>query len=401
MTQQWIATQQRDAIVASAPPPLTAGYQGEPGNGGRYLYILGMAMDLLLEKQNQGMRAHMPGAGTTTANGYLAQDRVLVQGPGESTAAFTLRLQEAFEAWEIAGTRVSVLEQLQAYLTGTQRGVALWMPEMLIVGGNTSLSSWDALYNGQAQGAEPAHSVASPANWNWDGQQKPWRSWLVLFMSPVATGAAGSTASMGAQVGSGVSGVTAGFQVISGLSGLTAACVGNIITMSGAASGGNDAALQVVQHLSSSSCMVANAYAPGSPDANNGTISWSLAAYPFIAPALPWGSPGIAYGDANRSWGLSCTPGVVAAIRSIVATWKSASTYYPNIIIAFGGGDGSSAYDFSPSAVQGSGCPDGTWGGYGKNVNGVWVPSKSGVSVMTAFCDGTGSSVNCCAQNIG
>ena len=183
-------TQMADWIKSASPPWL------QSGAAEKFMFTLGYMSDLLLEKCNQAQKIRMPGQGDVSQIPYLAADRVLVQGPAESNAAFTGRLQTAFAAWKTAGSRLSALEQLQAYIQGLQPGVAATMPGMTIVGGNASTTVWDSLEVGAAVGAPPAHFTASPANWNWDGVYNPWRSWLVLFMSQVATGLNGTTAAI-------------------------------------------------------------------------------------------------------------------------------------------------------------------------------------------------------------
>jgi hypothetical protein len=289
---------------------------------------------------------------------------------------------------------------MQAFLRNTQPGVALNMPECLIVGGNQSLTTWDSLTFATPQGDPPAHILKQPANWNWDGTLKPWRSWLVLFMSLVATGQSGAAASVASVGGSGVTGVTAGFATLTGLSGLTAANVQQYITISGAASSGNNGTFQIVAVVSTSSLIIANPSAVAA-DANNGAIAWSIGAYPFIGPGPVWGAPGNKWGQRpSGSWALTCSSLLITSIRQILQRWKSDGTYYPHVVIAFGGGDATVGNDFSPQSTQGNGNADGTWGNYGKLVNGVWVPAKAPHNLFTAWCDGTGRYVRCNVHNV-
>ena len=80
--------------------------------------------DLLLEKAYQSTTIRIPGAGDASQIPYLADDRVLVQGPAEPDAGFIRRLQNAFPTWRKAGSRPSAMGQLQDYLQGLQPGVA-------------------------------------------------------------------------------------------------------------------------------------------------------------------------------------------------------------------------------------------------------------------------------------
>lgn len=389
--------QQRD-LLTSAPlaPPWLAGYNS---NGQKFLYCIGLALDMLLEKHNEGQLAKCPGQADDSAIPLQAADRLLIQGPAETNASFLLRLKNAFDAWSIAGSRRSIMEQLQAYLTDLQPGVTGTDPQMLIVGGNTDLTTWDALTYDAPQGAVPAHTIVEPANWDWDGLDRPWRNWLVLFMHLVPTGVSGSTLNVASTGGSGVAGVTSGFATLTGLSGMVSDDVQRYITISGAASSANNGTFQIVARTNGTTIIIANPNAVA-PDANNGSISWTIGEYPYIGPAPVWGSPDFIWGE-DFTWGVRCSPLVIQSIRQILQRWKSGKTFYPNIIISFGGGDGTAGNEFSPLSSMGAGNPDGTWGGFGKLVDGCWVPSVEPLNSFTAFCDGTGQAVSCYEKNIG
>lgn len=366
-------------------------------NGIRFLTSIGIAVDALMEKRVEGQEAHMPGRGDATVIPLQAADRVMVQGPAESNASFVLRLKGAFQAWLEAGARHAVMGQIQAYLTNLQPGVVVTDPQMTIVGGNTSISTWDVLTYASPQGAPPAHTMVTPANWNWDGQDNPDRAWLILYMHLVPTGQIGTTASVSGTGGSGVAGVTSGFATLSGLTGMSTGNVQQYLTVSGAASSGNNGTFQIQSIVDPTSVVIANRSAV-SPDANNGALTWSVGQYPYIGPAPVWGSPSFVWGQTH-TWGVNCSPYVIQSIRQILKSWKSALTYYPDIIISFGGGDGTAGKEFSPLSSQGAGNPDGTWGGDGNNVNGVVIPAKQPLNPATSFCDGTGVSIQCYEKN--
>ncbi len=384
--------QQRNALTSPdlVPPWLC----GEGSNAQKYLYSIGLGLDGLLEKMNEAMTAKLPGQADPSCIPFQAADRLFVQGPAESNSSFIVRLLGAFEAWKRAGSRPAALGQLQAYLTNLQPGVALSLPECLIVGGNSTTSTWSTIFGSTIQGAPPSRAVVTPANWNWDGENEHWRSWLVLFMHLVATGQSGAAASVASTSGSAVPGVTSGFATITGLTGMVASNVQQYLTLSGGASG-NNGTFQIQSLTSSTSVLIANPSA--SVDA--GPLAWSVGAYPYIAPAPVWGSPSFVWGAGT--WGLNCSPLVIESIRAILKRWKSAGTYYPKIIVSFGGGDGTAGNEFSPLSSQGAGNPDGTWGGVGKNVGGVWVPAKQPLNSFTAFCDGTAQAIRCYEKNVG
>ncbi len=388
--------QQRDLLTSTtdAPPWLCE----NRSNAQRFLAVIGTALDALLEKQDEGAAAKCPVQGEDPSLIPLqAADRVFVQGPAETNAQFITRMQGAYDAWARAGSRPAVLEQVQAYLSGQHVGVAASLPECLIVGGSTS-SVWDVLTIGADQGAAPARRVvSSPSpNWDWDSNFTRGQAWLVLFMHLVPTGQSGATGNVVSTGGSGVAGVTTGFAQVTGLLGMTASNVQQYITVSGAASSANNGTFQIVAVPSDSSVLIANPRAVA-PDANNGSLVWSVGAYPFIGPAPVWGSPSFVWGAGT--WGVNCSSQIITSIRQLVQRWKSASTYYPNIIISFGGGDGTAGNEFSPLSTTGAGNPDGTWGRIGENVGGAWVAAKQPLNPFTAFCGGTGVSVSCYEKN--
>lgn len=387
--------QQRDNISGpSLGPPWLIAYNS---NGQKFLYTIGLALDALLEKQSEAMRAKCPGLADESAIPFQAADRLLVQGPLEPNPSFVTRLKGAFDAWSIAGSRASVLGQIQAYLTNTKVGVPGAYPEALIVGGNLTDTTWDSIYVDTPQGGRPSHTHVTPINWDWDTKDQHWRAWLVLFMHLVATGVSGSAGSYTSTGGSGVTGVTTGFATLTGLSGLMPSDVQNYITITGAASSGNNGTFQITSVLSPTSAIIANTAAVA-PDANNGAIVWSIGHYPYIGPAPVWGSPDFVWGS-TWTWGVNADPLIIESIRAVLKRWKSSATYYPYIIISFGGGDSTAGTEFSPNSGQGTGNPDGTWGDIGKLVGGAWVPAKTTLNPFTAFCDGSGVSIRCYEKN--
>ena len=429
--------QYRDQWPALAPPWLTT------GNAERYMYTLQLCTDLLLEKMNQATRIRLPGQGDVSQIPYLAHDRALVQGPGEPNASFVLRLQEAFAAWGLAGSPTAVRAQLQAYMQNLQPGVPLTNALATIVSnGGTTIAKWTQIYHGDPLGQLPTITQVAPANFNWDGKAKPWRAWLILPMTLVPTGQSGAAATTTTATGGSftspgqnVAGVwipnTAGtpvntpFVTVTGLVGITASNLGQWLTCSGAGSAGNDGTFPIVEVLSSSSVLIAN---PAGVASDSGPITWSIGEYPWIGPGMPYGSPGVVYGQGELqvpaldtganfrgtwqpavglatsngptiSWGLNVSAQVIESIRGIVKAWKSAGTYYPHIIIAFDGGTGVAGSAYSPNSTEGAGNPDGSFGSVGKLVSGVWVPARALTSVFDAYCQGTGTANACSVEN--
>lgn len=84
-----------------------------------------------------------------------------------------------------------------------------------------------------------------------------------------------------------------------------------------------------------------------------------------------WGDAGFVWGTPGQTWGSTATFNQVQMVRSIISDWKPAGTKCMNIILAF---DGST---FNPTTLRdATGVPDGTWGRWGKIVNGQRVPSR-------------------------
>lgn len=381
----------REAFTTTpmSPPWLV----GDRSNGQLYMATIGTACESLLEKQDEGISARLPGQSDPSLIPYQAADRVLVQGTGETNAQFIARMKDYLTAWSHAGSRASVLGQLQAYLTGVQNGASVYYPEILIVGGTQATATWDTVNGDFAQGAPPNHADVSPSNWTWDSKDESWRSWLVVFLRRLAVdGLHGLTAAVTSTGGSGVAGVTSGFATVTGLVGITPDQVNQYIGFSGG-SAGNLGVFQITSVLTSTSVIIANPSA-----VVEGGLKWGVSYYPYIGPGPVWGSPSFVWGQ-NETWGLSCSSLVVDSIRNILSTWKSAQAFYPRIIFSFGGGDGTPGNEFSPNSAEGAGNPDGTWGTLGKTVSGVVVPGVAPLNGFTAFADGTGVSVQCYEKN--
>ena len=68
--------------------------------------------------------------------------------------------------------------------------------------------------------------------------------------------------------------VVSGIATVTGLTGMTAQSIGNFLTVSGAASAGNNGTFLIVTYLSATSVEISNASAVAS-DGNNGSISWT------------------------------------------------------------------------------------------------------------------------------
>jgi hypothetical protein len=379
----------------------------------------------------------------------LAFDRQLLQGPREADGPFLQRIANAFDTWNHAGAADAVLKQLQIYAQGYQ---SVDLPQFVIVSnprtlenGDTVVSWWTVDYDDPI-GAEPllsntVASIAMPVDFTWDDGPGTWRNWLVVYQyldAPTSTGSSAAITTAGGgsfvedDLGHNVGGVwvpktsgtpvNAPFLTVTGLTGLALENIGSMLTVSGSAHPTNNGTFQIVDVLSATSCVIAN---PVGVAADAGPLTWAVASYPWIPPGLAFGSPGQVWGageglappidlGSNRggvwqptelasagaqplySWGLQINSLEIQTIRGLVKTWKSAGTYYPNIIICYDGPQG--AYNRTHHA--GSGNPDGTFGDIGTLVAGVWVPTRLIYSNLDCYCQGTGRAAACSLENV-
>ena len=160
------------------------GYLADPGPlqtpsvSGSFMYLCGLAMDALVDKMQQGIRARFPGIGTPTALPYIGSDRGIVRGLQETDAQNSARLAAWLDSWQRAGSARAVLQQALGYVGDTVRARTV-----------DDSHNW----NTYVPGDDPA--VYGPAvnsfvsNWNWDNEGDPhpvgvnawWRWWLVLY----------------------------------------------------------------------------------------------------------------------------------------------------------------------------------------------------------------------------
>jgi hypothetical protein len=400
--------QQRDTIKTISPPWLAT------GTAEKFMYTFGLMSDLVLEKMNQAMLARMPTLATPSALPFIGLDRVIVQGPEEPDSAYAIRLQKAFDAWQHAGERRAILEELTPFYLQTYETLPPVTPGQyplaLIVNSSGApvqdgpqLASWDWYYNTQDTSTQvPVHMATGyPYVWNWDWTQYPnnllqwWRTWIVFFFVQVPQNVMGGFGTL--------SNLVDGFVTLSGLTNINPNMVGMYVTISGAASSANNGTFQITATAGINQITLANPQAV-TTDAHNGALSWTIVQYPTIAPAPVFGAPGCVIGPSatsamtgqwvgkNISVGLAIPPGIITGMRNILWTWKSATTFYVNIIFSFGGSDGRAGSDFSPLSSEGAGNPNGYWNTWAVNKNGIMQASRvtgTALGKFNAFADGT------------
>ena len=103
-----------------------------------------------------------------------------------------------------------------------------------------------------------------------------------ITITQAALTGSGTAASVTAAVGT--------HATITGLTAMVPSMVGQYLKFTAAASGGNNGTFQIFQYISATSVKVTNAGAVA-PDANNGSIHWSVAAASFRIPERVSGTP--------------------------------------------------------------------------------------------------------------
>jgi hypothetical protein len=218
---------------------------------------------------------------------------------------------------------------------------------------------------------------------------------------------------------------------ITGLSGVVAANVGGWITFVGFANSGNNGTFPIVTVISGSSIVIAN---PNGVASDAGPATWSIGQYPLLGPGPVWGAPGftlggpgptypaadtgsniggawqpssssIGGGGSSGCWGLvgpSALPAfnLLTTVRGILSAWKSAGSYFVDIVVAFDGGTGTSAYSYSPNGTAGALNPGGNFAHLGHTVLGIWVPIAPQNGPWDCYCAGTGAYASCSVVNV-
>ena len=154
-----------DSIQAYSPPWLADDSPQSTTNptggvGGRFMFVLGLMVDVNLEKLDQAMRAHMPGQGTNTALPLLGDDRLIVRGLTETDASYAGRLSLSFDSWRFAGGDRGVLSNVLGYLLGAEPGGATL--QINPVASNIWVT-WRWYEAGQNIGGAPEYSLVSQA----------------------------------------------------------------------------------------------------------------------------------------------------------------------------------------------------------------------------------------------
>jgi hypothetical protein len=157
----------RESIKAISPSWFQSGVAE------KFVYSIGILLDDLSEGVRQGVMSRMPGHCPSDALPAIGNDRQLVRGFQEPDATFAARLSAAFSAWQKAGVPDELMNQLAAYVAPT----TLQFRTVSQSAVNTSTTTW---FQRSTAGAL-TYIRWSPGNWNWDGQTKWWRSWVIIY----------------------------------------------------------------------------------------------------------------------------------------------------------------------------------------------------------------------------
>ena len=168
----------RDVILKfSRPGFLSQGYAGSPpsvGQGGRFMYGIGLMLDGLAEHGRQGILARMPGYGTPSAHPYLGRERGIVKGFAASDDVYAAQLQKWLDAWKGAGNPWALMLQIAAYLSP--------YPTTLRTVDNSG--NWHTLNPDLTTSVYQSYPTS---NWDWDSVSNPsqpdqWaRMWVIIY----------------------------------------------------------------------------------------------------------------------------------------------------------------------------------------------------------------------------
>lgn len=87
--------------------------------GAKFIYVIALFLDIMLEVMIQGVRAWFPGLGTPSALAALGFARGIFRGESETDAAYEQRLIAWLTTWAEAGSTEIVAQEIQAFLGNT------------------------------------------------------------------------------------------------------------------------------------------------------------------------------------------------------------------------------------------------------------------------------------------
>ncbi len=108
-----------DRVLRACPPWLRR------TRGAKFMAALAEPLDDLVDRAVEGLRLRFPGELNEEALPYLGRDRRILRGPGESAAAYAVRLRRWWGDHRRRGGPYALLEQLAAFWSATPQQIDL------------------------------------------------------------------------------------------------------------------------------------------------------------------------------------------------------------------------------------------------------------------------------------
>lgn len=158
----------RDSLDSIAPPWL------QRTVGVRLLYALAIQLDAYWVMAEQGVKARFPGT-VAGALPYNGADRDLPRYLGEPDADYAARLRDAHRsarAWGSARELISQVQIASKWISAVATPVRTVSEQ-----GAHASAVWDerASLTGSF-----VHTRVAPTNWQWDTNDRWWRTWLII-----------------------------------------------------------------------------------------------------------------------------------------------------------------------------------------------------------------------------
>lgn len=152
---------------------LVPSWAQDDAEGAPVLYSLGLLCDAVLEHAWHALIARFPHHAPSDAVSLIARDRKLVQGIGETQAAFADRLVTWLDEHRVRGNPYALMRQLRGYCNAAVRVRTV-----------DRRGNW---YTIERDGSYAYHGPADPSSpgeaWDWDGGGlERWaRFWVIIY----------------------------------------------------------------------------------------------------------------------------------------------------------------------------------------------------------------------------
>ena len=150
------------------------------------LWLYASPADLTMEKLLQGVRdTRVDDAEESFLSTIASQRGGILRGLTEEAASFRARLKTTPDDLRLAGNAWSILRQVLGYVSASQPR-AFAVSSRYTSSGSCDESSWDEYATLQSTAKNPAHSLYTSGNWDWDslsptdGSWGWWRWYLVI-----------------------------------------------------------------------------------------------------------------------------------------------------------------------------------------------------------------------------